>query len=264
MESLTLKLPTAFPTRSEKRGAIKKLPLLAADIAVCAASTFASYAYYNDNGKFVTGIADPAFVNTCFRAAALLIMVAIWLILTIENGLRGRYGFMIFAISFWLVPLIAGLCLSTLDTTAVTGDFAIASFEYRAVRDPVITQSVSFAVDFGSRILRVSRVYLICAFRASAFNCGLHYRLQRRRCTAAARAISSKEKSYEKLTLLFCCCFLSVFDAAGFSADYAENPGYSRILPKKLSSITARKSLRASARVSIISSARICTTYSGI
>jgi|GEM_PF-7063920 hypothetical protein len=142
-----------------------RLPPTAADMAVCFAITFAAYALYNDDAAYVLGIADPLLVNRIFKLISCAALVLIWIILSFQNGRRGRNGFLAFIITFWTVPLAVGLVISAGDIASATGA-ASRTINIVLFFIKIITQSPSAGIDLITQYLPITNAFAVCFLTA--------------------------------------------------------------------------------------------------
>lgn len=142
-----------------------KLPTLATDMAVGFAVCLAAYSVYCDSASFLSGISELQPVYKAIKLAFLAALVLIWLVLSIQNGLGGRYGFLTFTLVFWLLPLAVGLFLSAFDLSKAAGTAAIV-LNIVLLFIKIIVQSPSAGTDLVNDYLPVSGSFAVCTLTA--------------------------------------------------------------------------------------------------
>jgi len=153
---------SAAPTRLTKQK--RRLPPLAADMAVCFAACFFAYAYYIDNPDFLASVSG---LNNFLRLFTCAALAAVWLVLSVQNGAAGRSGFLAFTIMFWTVPLATGLILSAFDFSSATGITAQA-LNLALLFIKIVVQSPMAGIDFINNhlTLNLTNSFAVCALTA--------------------------------------------------------------------------------------------------
>lgn len=149
--------PDASPPKK-----LRKFPPILGEMGVCFAISYAAYTYYYEGNIFAYGIEEPHIINQTVKLIVFLTLIAVWLVLSIQNGIRGKSGFLACTIIYWMVPLIIGLLISAvpdLSSLSVTEAIPINVMLFFV---KIITQSLSIGLDIINQHIPVSNAFAVC------------------------------------------------------------------------------------------------------
>lgn len=115
--------------KSIQKKEIYKSPVIE-DLLIGIAVLLVGYFYYYENKKIIHNIENPENVNYIIKIVAGIFIIAVWMMLSYQNGVKKRPSFLLCTMIMWILPqilryLLAATSVSVIYGTNVKGSFII-------------------------------------------------------------------------------------------------------------------------------------------
>ena len=90
------------------------------DILIGFVMVLTGYFYYYENKQIVYNIENTVSVNHIIKIAMGILIIAIWLYLSFQNGVKKRNSYLICALCFWIIPQIIKYFIDISGNTVYT------------------------------------------------------------------------------------------------------------------------------------------------
>lgn len=155
------KLSGKFPRAAKFLQDEKRKTSLLQDMIICAFAALAvSFYYFEYNSAY--------FFADGLRAALLVIMLAAWFAIFFVNGVKKRFGILIFGAAYWLVPLII-ITVRGSATYSLLLD-VLAQYSELLVRYPLLSISEALTLPYKGVILLFLLVLTLGYFAGVCLN----------------------------------------------------------------------------------------------